>query len=177
MPKDLDLGVSSKLPTMGDYYTSRLMKILNVMRDVYDQSIGSDAARADPPAGAITVQLHGHQQAMIHRMAEQEVEFLTGKDCSGAKVYADYGVLADSVGSGKSLMILGHIARLDTLPLFRRIKGCRAEARAICSAWLKPNIRTYQRPDLLLSCPTPFFVNGPSIFELRQRCRLSISIK
>lgn len=100
---------------MGDYYISRLVKILNVMRDVYNQSVGSDAPRASTPAGAITVQLHGHQQAMIHRMAEQEAEFLAGKDCSGAKVYANYGILADSVGSGKSLMILGHISRLESL--------------------------------------------------------------
>jgi hypothetical protein len=115
---------------MGDYYTSRLKKVLNVMRDVYQQSIRSDAPRADAPPGALKVQLHGHQQAMIHRMAQQETELLAGKDCSDATttIYANYSILADTVGSGKSLMILGHIARLDTLPPLQTyqtlLRGC-----------------------------------------------------
>jgi hypothetical protein len=90
--------------------------MFNVMRDVYTHSIPTTAAHADLPSGTLKVGLRAHQQAVLQRMADHEQQLLSGMDCSGARLFSNYGILGDSVGAGKSLMILGHIARLSTLP-------------------------------------------------------------
>jgi hypothetical protein len=48
-------------------------------------------------------------------MEARERELLGGLDCSGETLYSSYGILGDSVGVGKSLMVLGHISRLSTI--------------------------------------------------------------
>lgn len=99
-----------------DYYSSHAKRLFNVMRDVYTRSIPSTAPQVDLAPGSLKVGLRAHQQAILHRMAEHEQKFLSGADCSGATLFSNYGILGDSVGAGKSLMILAHIARLSTLP-------------------------------------------------------------
>lgn len=49
-------------------------------------------------------------------METKERELLNGMDCSGETLFSSYAVLGDSVGVGKSLMVLGHIARLASIP-------------------------------------------------------------
>ena len=102
-----------------DYYSSHAKRMFNVMRDVYTRSIPSTAPHTDLPPGSLKVGLRAHQQAVLHRMAEHEQQLLNGMDCSGATLYSNYGILGDSVGAGKSLMILGHIARLSALPTLK----------------------------------------------------------
>jgi len=52
-------------------------------------------------------------------MEAKERELLGGLDCSGETFYSSYAILGDSVGVGKSLMVLGHIARLAVIPPLR----------------------------------------------------------
>jgi hypothetical protein len=86
------------------------------MDDVLQNSITSGGTLANPPTDSLKVPLHLHQQASVERMALLEQSLTTGMDCSGEMLYSSYGILGDSVGTGKSLMVLAHIARLDVLP-------------------------------------------------------------
>lgn len=65
---------------------------------------------------SIKVMLRSHQLAVIHRMSTLEQELRLGLDISGEKLYSRFGILGDSVGSGKSLMVLGHIANFKAAP-------------------------------------------------------------
>lgn len=84
------------------------------MRDVYTHSLESDAPTVEPPAGSLKVVLRSHQQAALAAMEKHEQSLMNGLDCSGEMVYSSYGILGDSVGVGKSLMVLAHIARLSS---------------------------------------------------------------
>lgn len=74
-----------------------------------------ESALAEQPK-SIHVRLRSHQLAVIHRMSVLEQELRLGLDISGEKLYSRFGILGDSVGSGKSLMVLGHIANFKAAP-------------------------------------------------------------
>jgi hypothetical protein len=48
-------------------------------------------------------------------MESLEKGLSTGLPIGTETLYGKYGILGDSVGAGKSLMVLGHIARMATL--------------------------------------------------------------
>ena len=91
-------------------------RIFGTMADVYKNSLTIDSTRAEIPEGALKVTLRSHQQAAVFAMEKKEKELMEGLDCSGEVLYSSYGVLGDSVGVGKSLMVMAHIARLRTIP-------------------------------------------------------------
>jgi SNF2 family DNA or RNA helicase len=70
-----------------------------------------------PQSDTISVMLRSHQLSVIHKMSILEQELRLGLDVSGEKLYSRFGILGDSVGSGKSLMVLGHIANLKKEPI------------------------------------------------------------
>ena len=90
--------------------------MLHLMADVIDNSISVDHPTVDVPPNALKVTLRSHQQAALAAMEKKERDLNIGFDCSGERLYSSYGILGDSVGVGKSLMVLGHIARLATIP-------------------------------------------------------------
>ncbi|NBO71375.1 MAG: hypothetical protein EBU66_06725 [Bacteroidetes bacterium] len=100
---------------MTNYTTLQNRKIFSTMSDVYKNSLTMDSPRVDVPIDSLKVNLRSHQQAVLAAMEYKERELLTGLDCSGEFLYSSYGILGDSVGVGKSLMVMGHIARLKTI--------------------------------------------------------------
>ena len=54
-------------------------------------------------------------------MERRERELSKGMDMSGATLYSRFSFLGDGVGVGKSLMVLGHIARLKNAPMIANI--------------------------------------------------------
>jgi len=92
------------------------MRMLQIIKDVHDHVLQADAPLADVPSDILKVQLRPHQLAVLAAMERLETTATTGMDCSGERIFSNYGILGDSVGVGKSLMVLGHIARLKTLP-------------------------------------------------------------
>ena len=94
-------------------------RIFSIMADVYKNSLESDATECDVPEGTFKVALRTHQRAMLYAMETKEKQLLGGLDCSGERLYSSYGILGDSVGVGKSLMVLGHIARIPSIPPLR----------------------------------------------------------
>jgi hypothetical protein len=92
-----------------------VLKSIRCLNDVYAYSLQSGAPTVEQPTD-IKVPLRNHQKAALYEMERREQELSKGMDMSGAKVYSRFGFLGDSVGVGKSLMVLGHIARLKYIP-------------------------------------------------------------
>ena len=101
---------------MSHYHYTQGLNTFNVMADTYKRSLTSDSPCADVPINSLKVPLRTHQQAALYEMEKRERSLLGGLDCSGETLYSSYGILGDSVGVGKSLMVLGHISRLSTIP-------------------------------------------------------------
>ena len=98
------------------YTINGSLRLFTLMDDVLQNSIKSGAPLTDIPEGMLKIPLHLHQQGIVNRMQKLEQDLTTGMDCSGETLYSSYGILGDSVGTGKSLMVLAHIARLETMP-------------------------------------------------------------
>ena len=77
----------------------------------YLRACNEQSVQCEQPA-EIKVGLRPHQKAMIHRMTQMETGLQTGYDISGEKLFSRYAVIGDAVGVGKSLMVLGHIAKM-----------------------------------------------------------------
>ncbi len=71
-----------------------------------------------PQPSAIRVPLRPHQRALVYAMAERERASMDGIEYQKSTTYANYGVLGDDVGTGKSLVVLSYIAHAKTLPGF-----------------------------------------------------------
>jgi hypothetical protein len=82
------------------------------MLDVYNGGLTSTHPSVDAPQGSLKVPLRRHQQTALKGMEDIEQRLIAGHDISGQRLYGDHAVLGDSVGVGKSLMVLGHIARV-----------------------------------------------------------------
>jgi hypothetical protein len=93
-------------------------KALSIINDSYRNSLNASSDKAEQPAH-VSVPLRSHQLSILYKMEEHERLLSSGMDISGATLYSRFAILGDGVGVGKSLMILGHIARLkekDPLP-------------------------------------------------------------
>jgi SNF2 family DNA or RNA helicase len=95
---------------------SSLNDYLNHLNIVYGNSLTEHSQTIENPP-SLKCKLHLHQSAIASRMETIEKELVSGVICdNGESLYSNYAILGDSVGVGKSLMVLAHIARLDTLP-------------------------------------------------------------
>lgn len=95
-------------------------KFVSVLNEAYKGSLSSDATQCDQPT-EIRIPLRSHQKAILYSMAQRENKVSVGMDLCGAKLFSRFSFLGDGVGVGKSLMVLGHIARLKTLPVLPAI--------------------------------------------------------
>lgn len=97
----------------------------DVFTDLFNRpfvnGLTADSPMIDQPA-SIRVPLRAHQRTVIHQMNTLEQSVQKGLDVSGEKLFSRYAILGDSVGVGKSLMVLGHIAsKRNSVPLFHVI--------------------------------------------------------
>lgn len=95
-------------------------KSMSVLNEAYLHSLISDSPQVEQPAD-IKVSLRSHQKAVLYEMERRERELSKGMDMSGATLYSRFSFLGDGVGVGKSLMVLGHIARLKNAPMIANI--------------------------------------------------------
>ena len=86
------------------------------MGEVYSNGLTNESPLIDVAPDALKVPLRSHQQAALYAMEKKERDLVNGLDCSGETLFSSYGILGDSVGVGKSLMVLSHITRLSTMP-------------------------------------------------------------
>lgn len=107
------------------------MSSFSVLNDAFKRSLTTDSYQSDQPP-EITVPLRPHQKAILHEMYKREQELSSGlgvnastffpaQDVSGARLFSRFAYLGDGVGVGKSLMILGYIAKLKTCPPLKSI--------------------------------------------------------
>jgi SNF2 family DNA or RNA helicase len=94
----------------------------SLMADTLERGLDSSSPSADAPPNSMKVSLRAHQQAVLAAMEKSEQELISGMECAGETLYSSYGILGDSVGVGKSLMVLAHIARLSTLSPLPQMK-------------------------------------------------------
>jgi SNF2 family DNA or RNA helicase len=66
----------------------------------------------------ITVPLRAHQKALIAAMEQREMSGVTGIPYKNTLTYTNYGILGDTVGAGKSLVVLGYLAYVKHKPTF-----------------------------------------------------------
>jgi hypothetical protein len=85
---------------------------LYVLHQSYSNSIDDDETKVYNPISSINIPLRRHQYAVIDRMNEYENSFINGKKINNSVLYSKYGILGDSVGVGKTFMVLGHIASI-----------------------------------------------------------------
>lgn len=97
-----------------------VLKSVQCLNDAYIYSLRSNAETVEQPR-EIRVPLRTHQKAVLCELEKREQMLSRGMDLSGANVYSRFGFLGDGVGVGKSLMILGHIARLKYIPRISNI--------------------------------------------------------
>lgn len=92
-----------------------VLKSIQCLNEAFLYSLKSGAQDVEQP-NAIKVSLRPHQKAILYEMEIREQQLSKGMDLSGARIYSKFSFLGDGVGVGKSLMVLGHIARLKYLP-------------------------------------------------------------
>jgi hypothetical protein len=91
------------------------LKSIRCYNDVFVHSLQSGSLTVEQPTD-IKIPLRAHQKAVLYEMEQREAGLSRGMDLSGAKLFSRFAFLGDGVGVGKSLMILGHIARLKYTP-------------------------------------------------------------
>jgi len=86
-----------------------MFKLLNML---FKNSITSEHAKVEIQPEKILIPLRPHQRAVISAMEKLEKESHIGHPYKNYKTYSNFGFIGDEVGTGKSLMVLSHIARM-----------------------------------------------------------------
>jgi hypothetical protein len=97
-----------------------VLKSIRCLNDVYLHSLQSGAATVEQPSD-IKMPLRNHQKSILYEMEQREQALSKGMDVSGGRIFSRFAFLGDSVGVGKSLMVLGHISRLKYIPALPHI--------------------------------------------------------
>lgn len=95
-------------------------KAITVLNDAFTYSLTSNSKQAEQPP-EIKVLLRPHQKAILYEMEMRESGLSKGLDLSGSRLFSRFSFLGDGVGVGKSLMVLGHIARLKRIQMLKSI--------------------------------------------------------
>jgi SNF2 family DNA or RNA helicase len=91
------------------------LKILEMFEKTFSYSLTQDSLRAEQPAH-IKIPLRAHQLADIESMREKETQFRTGFTFQDQTFFSSYGILADPVGTGKTLTALAHMSQMAFCP-------------------------------------------------------------
>lgn len=98
-----------------EYNQLRFIKSINA---AFERSLTEKSPRTETPC-ELKIPLKPHQAALLHAMDSLETNLRTGLESPDkTTLYSRYAVLGDAVGAGKSLTVLGHIARMKgrTIP-------------------------------------------------------------
>ncbi len=82
---------------------------ITLMNNIYGNSLDENSFRLPTPE-KIKVPLRDHQQALLAAMVDREQQMMNGISLEESTFYSRVGILGDSVGSGKTLVALSHIA-------------------------------------------------------------------
>jgi len=94
---------------------SSVKEYIRHLHTVYKNGLTDEDPIAEPAPNSIKISLHLHQKIVLNKMETLEHELTTGMKLKNQMMFSNYGILGDSVGAGKSLMVLSHISRLKTI--------------------------------------------------------------
>ena len=95
---------------------STVKEYIRHLHTVHKNSLKCDDESVDVGEGVLKIPLHLHQKIALKRMEVLEYHLTNGlKNISNQTMYSNYAILGDSVGAGKSLMVLAHISRLNDI--------------------------------------------------------------
>jgi SNF2 family DNA or RNA helicase len=104
-----------------------------------------------PQPPEIKIPLRPHQRALVHAMAEREMASMDGIKYENTTTFANYGVLGDEVGTGKSLVVLSYIAAMKSTPGFiQRRNMLYPNSRANFFTTYSKTYTDNQRPSLII---------------------------
>jgi len=95
---------------------SSVKEYVNHLHSVHINALNENAPRVLINNNRLKLPLHAHQQAVLSKMESLEQTLNSGMKHRDEMIFSNYAILGDSVGVGKSLMVLGHIARLSEQP-------------------------------------------------------------
>lgn len=85
--------------------------LLRSLDIAFQNQLTSESPKAQQPP-EIKITLRDHQRAILSAMAEKESAAVNGIIYKNTQTFTNYGVLGDEVGTGKSLVVLSHIAAM-----------------------------------------------------------------
>jgi len=86
---------------------NRNEKLWSYMEGVFTNELSEDSSRLETQPAHIKPELFIHQRTLLNAAVKIEESKYTGLDCGAdRRLYTNYGVIADRVGSGKSLTAL-----------------------------------------------------------------------
>ena len=94
---------------------SSVKEYIRHLHTVHLNSLTESSPSVEPVDGALKIPLHLHQKMAVKKMEDLEYQLTNGMELKNEKMFSNYAILGDSVGAGKSLMVLAHIARLNTI--------------------------------------------------------------
>jgi hypothetical protein len=94
---------------------SSVKEYIRHLHTVYANGLTDEDPIAEPPSNSIKISLHLHQKIVLNKMEKLEADLTNGMKMKNHTMFSNYGILGDSVGAGKSLMVLSHISRLKSI--------------------------------------------------------------
>ena len=94
---------------------STVKEYIRHLHTVHVNSLTESSPLVEAPDGAMKLPLHLHQKIALKKMEDLEYSLTNGLDLKNETMFSNYAILGDSVGAGKSLMVLAHIARLGQI--------------------------------------------------------------
>jgi len=95
---------------------SSIKQYIDNINLVYNNRLNEDAPLVNIP-NVFKLPLHNHQKGVIAKMESIERDLIYGDiKHENEQIFSNYAILGDSVGVGKSLMVLGHISRMNLIP-------------------------------------------------------------
>lgn len=85
---------------------------LNTIHDSFANSLEDNPEKIYTPYNELKVPLRRHQNAVIEQMNHYEDILFKGLSVNSSTLFSKYAILGDTVGVGKTLMVLGHIASI-----------------------------------------------------------------
>ena len=91
---------------------------LEMLQQTFSNALTADSPFAKQPPH-ITPSLRLHQLTILEAMKSKEESLRTGYRIPGTEetLFSNYAFLGDRVGVGKTLMVLGHISQMSSLPM------------------------------------------------------------
>lgn len=130
---------------------------LNTIHDSFANSLEDSPEKIYIPFNELKVPLRRHQNAVIEQMNQYEDILFKGLQINSSILYSKYAILGDTVGVGKTLMVLGHICSLLNNSSQRNFLEFNKDSNKTCYSLEKNNITDLSNAGCLIIVPHTLF--------------------